>query len=453
MTIQKRCNALTASLQKLEKIVFSDLCLRCGACVAICPTGVLSLNDKSFPIIVDLASCNDCQLCVRVCPGHEVDLAALAAQLFGQPSPPSNTYGIFKQLYVSHAANEEIRQGASSGGLTTQLLLYLLKREEIEGAVVVRADPACPWKGKTWIARSEAEILQSAQSKYCIVPLDQILGEIKREKGPFALVGLPCHIHALRKWTAIDRRWETRIPLVIGLFCHMCLEEEAPLDLMRLKRISPAEVERFEYRGGEWPGVIRAHLKSGEVKNLHNPDMRGHVFTYLSYLYYPRRCLYCLDGSSELADLSVADPWLRDPKGNWKYPGGWSMVIARTRAGLELLRRASEDGAIVLENLSLSHFRQAHDPMVAVKKRDNLSRLENLARKGRPYPDYHLEFPQLSSRERRKAWRSCLPSLLGKHRLIRRAVARIIFSPLGMLLTELLIYLKETEAAWPVISL
>lgn len=436
-------HALTASLEKLERIVFSDLCLRCGACVAICPISILSLNDKSFPIIVDLANCNDCQLCLKVCPGHEVDLATLAAQLFGQTYPVSNTYGIFEQLYVGHATDEEVRQRGGSGGLITQLLLYLSRRKEIQGAVVVRADPTCPWKGKPWIARSEAEILESAQSKYCIVPLDQILGEIKREKGPFALVGLPCHIHALRKWAAIDRRWETRVPLIIGLFCHLSLEEEAPLDLMRLKRISPTEVDGFEYRGGEWPGVIRAHLKSGEVKNLHHPDMRGYVFTYLSYLYYSRRCLYCLDASSELADLSVADPWLRDAKGNWKYPGGWSMVIARTRAGLELLHRASADGAVVLEQLSPSYLRRAHDPMAAVKKRDNLFRLERLARKGQPYPDYHLEFPQLSRRERWKAWVSCLPSLLGKYRLVRKAVARIIFSPLGTPLAELRIYLKK----------
>jgi coenzyme F420 hydrogenase subunit beta len=341
---------------------------------------------------------------------------------------------------VGHAANEEVRQRGGSGGLVTQLLLYLSRRKEIQGAVVVRADPDYPWKGKPWTARSEAEILESAKSKYCIVPLNQILGKIKREKGPFALVGLPCHIHALRKWAAIDRRWETRIPLVIGLFCHMCLEEEAPQDL---KRISPTEVNGFEYRGGEWPGVMRVHLKSGEVRNLHHPDVRGYIFTYLSYLYYPRRCLYCLDASSELADLSVADPWLRDAKGNWKYPGGWSMVIARTGAGLELLRRASKDGAIVLEQLSPSYLRRAHDPMVALKKRDNLFRLEKLARKGQPYPDYHLQFPLLSQRERRKAWRSCLPSILGKYRLIRRAAARIIFSPLGTPLTELWIYLKK----------
>lgn len=49
--------------------ISSDLCIRCGACVDVCPTSVFALDDSSLPAqVVKAKSCIACGHCVAVCP-------------------------------------------------------------------------------------------------------------------------------------------------------------------------------------------------------------------------------------------------------------------------------------------------------------------------------------------------------------------------------------------------
>jgi len=50
-----------------------ERCIHCGACIAVCPTGVFSF-DQSWAIAVDEEKCIRCDACVKACP-----LSALAS--------------------------------------------------------------------------------------------------------------------------------------------------------------------------------------------------------------------------------------------------------------------------------------------------------------------------------------------------------------------------------------
>lgn len=55
------------SLESGGEIAFSEVdCLHCGACVAVCPTGALSLDN---PARLDRRRCDRCGACVAACPG------------------------------------------------------------------------------------------------------------------------------------------------------------------------------------------------------------------------------------------------------------------------------------------------------------------------------------------------------------------------------------------------
>lgn len=43
-----------------------EMCLRCGGCVAVCPTEALNLTENG--LVVDEEECIDCGNCEKVCP-------------------------------------------------------------------------------------------------------------------------------------------------------------------------------------------------------------------------------------------------------------------------------------------------------------------------------------------------------------------------------------------------
>lgn len=49
------------------------LCMHCGACVGVCPTNAIFLNEVYITFNED---CTQCGMCVRVCPVGAIDYPA-----------------------------------------------------------------------------------------------------------------------------------------------------------------------------------------------------------------------------------------------------------------------------------------------------------------------------------------------------------------------------------------
>ncbi len=45
-----------------------DKCIHCGACTAVCPSGALWMDRKSWNLMFDREKCLVCELCVKACP-------------------------------------------------------------------------------------------------------------------------------------------------------------------------------------------------------------------------------------------------------------------------------------------------------------------------------------------------------------------------------------------------
>ena len=180
------------ALRSLGKIIDGGLCHRCGSCIGICPTGVLGLDKDDYPAVQNLSACTDCDLCVKVCPGDEFDIHQAYKKSFGVEADVTSTHGEFLDAFLSYSTDPLIRERSTSGGLVTAILLNLLRRKEIDGAVVIASDPEQLWKGKPIVARTEEELLAAMKSKYAICPTNSVFSEIRAIPGRYALVGLPC---------------------------------------------------------------------------------------------------------------------------------------------------------------------------------------------------------------------------------------------------------------------
>lgn len=59
-----------------------DLCIHCGACTAVCPTGALSIIRPEMRVVFDQTQCIVCQLCVPTCPARAMSVKSLSEQFF-----------------------------------------------------------------------------------------------------------------------------------------------------------------------------------------------------------------------------------------------------------------------------------------------------------------------------------------------------------------------------------
>lgn len=313
-------------------------------CASICPTNAIQIVKQKamFKLSINEEKCVNCDLCLKVCPRRFLDFNAISTKVCSFPGINHNKFlGSFISTYKGYAKDSIIRRGASSGGIVSSLLIFALEQRIIDGALVVDVNRKDPLELEAVIVKSRDQILSAAQSKYLPVPFDKALREIMKNKGRFAVVGLPCHIQGIRKIELQYPRLRKKIKLRFGLFClsHAPL---ATLYLLKELKISLKDVRKIKYRDGKWPGQVVVELLDGNVKSVEFGYF-GSLFSFFS----PMHCRLCIDHTNELADISVGDAWLPELIGS----EGWSIIISRTDEGEELLRKAEDQSVIKISNI------------------------------------------------------------------------------------------------------
>ena len=366
-----------------RRVIERGLCTRCGTCAGVCPTGNIYMGDylgSCLPARRD--RCNSCGLCLKSCPGERVEFESLERRLFRETD--SHPFlGVVRKAYLAHAVDPDMRQQGASGGVATALQLYLLGEEEISGSLLYSPLENQPWRGRGALAEDESTIRSSAQSRYHLSPMNTALAEISKQEGRYAYVGLPCHIHGLMK--ALDAGWSCRAQLdpVIGIYCGNNLYFEATRAMLRKLGVDDLEeVVSLSYREGDWPGNFAVTLRSGETLRIPKLDFNQAIPFYINH-----RCLTCIDLASELADISVGDGWAREEDSE----KGWSIVLARSERGVEIVSGASSAGAIHLEEISMDDAADMHSHGYDLKKRGAFIRLGLWKGWGRAVPEYDRE--------------------------------------------------------------
>lgn len=353
-----------------RKINISDvpknkICTGCGTCEAICPVGAISIrlvDDARYEPKVNNKICINCGLCRKVCPAINNNLEQIGKNLFGG-KPKNMRIGNYKKGYLSYSKNDRLRWLGTSGGLVTTLLINLLERGEIDGALLVKN--INPYQLESYIARSKEDIIGSSGAKYLPVPLNVSLREIINEEGRYAVVGIPCQMQGVRRAELNNPVLKKRIKYHFGLVCSHVMNKKGVKFIVKRCGIDPDDVKELTFRGKGWPGGIKI-ITDNEDKSISNlKSIMSEIFGgfYFSNFY----CTVCSDHLNEYADVSFADAWIPDIIK--KDTQGTSIIITRTDVGSALVDRAYKENIIELREISGEEIIKSQQHMNNFKKR------------------------------------------------------------------------------------
>ncbi len=328
--------------QNVSQIVDYKLCIACGACYAICPFNAIDLRISSSVIPeINEMNCRTCKLCIATCPS-----AKNSSTMLEQPEALADLIGLYKKFYLGYASDHSTRFMGSSGGVTTALLIWALKKGIIDGAIVAVLEGTTP---KAIIAETVKDLKRAAGSKYLPIPVNQIIRKLLEEKRKVAFIGLPCHLKALDQLIRCKPSLKEKIAFKIGLFCGRGFDLNFLLYVLHKYCIDQSNISRLGFRGYGWPGRLHVEMSSDSVKRVYIKYSEYGKYSG-SYFFMPRGCLVCPDFTAELADISLGDAWLKDIIQSDSE--GTSLIISRTELGSMILHKASKEGVLDLSEIS-----------------------------------------------------------------------------------------------------
>lgn len=367
-----------------EKVVDTSLCTSCGTCVGICPVSCIRMNKKGEPQLLD--DCTNCGLCLKFCPSVNFDFSRFHES--NEKVEMNPFIGGFQSIYFGRSTDQEIRNKASGGGIVLSLLISALQEGLVDGAIVVKMDEEDITNAKVVIAENKDEVLEAAQSKYIPAPINTVLKQVASKRGKFALVGLPCQIHAIRKLQADGPQWySNKIKYVIGLFCGLSLRNDFIDYILSILDIQKEDVKELHFRHRRNPTTssLLVVTKDGKRFFIDRKD-----YSFLFYLFARKACLYCVDHTNEFADISVGDmrPFPTDSPNYKAVEPLQSVVVVRTERGAELLRNA---GNIALSDYDVDDLIASKLTNMIDKKICAYTRMRLRKGRGLPVPEFNQD--------------------------------------------------------------
>lgn len=301
--------------QELKNAILDqEWCSSCGMCVGLCPYIKTARNQVRVIYPCGLPD----GTCYSVCPKTGVDVQEMDLAIFGR-TREDQALGIRQGIYVARATSNRA-PGAQYGGVTTALAALALEQGLVSALALTGGEVAHP---QPVLARSTGEVMACAGSKYAGVPTLAALNQaIKEGLSQPGLVGRPCQVLAARKLEqgagpGPQFRDVQKLGLVLGLFCFATL-------------------------GPGFDDFLARQIKGDEKITKMDIPVEGMVVTTTSATYQwplddlrpyiPKACNYCLDSTSEWADVAV---------GATEYDPAWNTVLVRTDKGRELFELAA----------------------------------------------------------------------------------------------------------------
>jgi coenzyme F420 hydrogenase subunit beta len=323
----------------IQDVQKPGLCHRCGGCVTFCSAvnyGALELDIDGKPRYGEIEKCIECGLCHAICP--EIDeLEKETRERVGWAAP----IGRVIETTVARASDPAVQRAATDGGVVTALLLHLLERGRIDGAIVTKQDG--PFRRRPFLATTTEEIKQAAGfffdtshgmkdfgDRYMThSQIEEFDPMLKKGLKRVAFVGTPCQVKSVRRMQTLGLVPADAVHICLGLFCsgNFTFGEEQRQRLAEIGEFAWNDVRKINIKDD-----LQLHLRNGQIRRIALDDldfMRRHA------------CRYCPDYTAEFADIAF---------GGIGAEEGWTTVVARSPLGRAAFADAA--GAGKLEEFS-----------------------------------------------------------------------------------------------------
>ncbi|MFW5804968.1 MAG: Coenzyme F420 hydrogenase/dehydrogenase, beta subunit C-terminal domain [Bacteroidales bacterium] len=371
------------SIDKLSKVMRSELCSRCGTCVGL-SGGKVVFDNKEKKYLPKITGDIDDNLADRLwatCPGKDFDFPAYRNHFYANPSHFHEYTGPYEKMFIGYATDEEVRRNSASGGLLSAVLIHLLDNKQIDGVVTLRMSKKKPWLTEPFIATTKAGIMEAAQSKYIISSVNEILPQMEAFNGKLAFVGIPPQVQSIRKLQKMNDPVVRNIKYIFGPFYGNTLYFSSVKSFLRSHgEKDHSKIKKLYFRYGEWPGSMRVEMQSGNVLEL----KKFHA-NYLIPFHVLKNSLYCTDFTNEFTDISGGDAWAPVYEERGK---GFSMIIARSKNGLQIIEDMVKSGTLSVDPLSEEEAIKMHSHGYDFKKRGSFIRIKFRKLCGKQIPDY-----------------------------------------------------------------
>ncbi len=342
---------MSRPIKSIADVVAMQLCTGCGVCAYVEPKRFRmadTMDHGRRPFLLDKAIMESGEA-LAVCPGAQLEHPASMRARDDILPELLDAWGPVLAVWEGYAADPEIRFSGSSGGAATALALYGIEREGMAGALHVGARHDVPYLNETVYSKDRTDLLDRTGSRYAPASPCDGLDRIEAAKEKSVFIGKPCDAAAVMSARKLRPELDEKLGLVIAFFCAGVPSTKGTLDLLRAHGVDdPATVKELRYRGKGWPGMWTAEFLNREgkqeIQQLSYADSWGFLQQYRQW-----RCYICPDHTGEFADIAVGDPWYRKVQDGEL---GKSLIVARTRRGLDVIRAASAAGYLTLEDSS-----------------------------------------------------------------------------------------------------
>lgn len=270
--------------------------------------------------------------------------------------------------YIGCSTDDDIRFHSSSGGVGTAIIKHLLDNKEYGTAMTFYFDKKqCKYFPKLIYSFDDyhncGSIYQDTDN------IGFIRDNIERIENGIIITCMPCQVKPIQ---SILRRSGIKC-FIISMCCSGQTTVQGTWCYYSLLGLRKENINSIQYRGNGWPSGIQISLDSGELIKYDNYTYPW-TLIHKSLLFRPKRCLYCTIKTSPEADVSLADPWLKEYLEN--DPVGHSVIICNP-AGNIVIQQMLKTQLLNLKEVDESVYVQSQLGTIQEKSRSNKYKLFN----------------------------------------------------------------------------